>query len=414
MQPYLFDNTRETESIEFQAYYGLISKLKHRFQTYGYKQVRTSTFENYDLYHSVSGTVKRENMVKVIDQSGEVLVMRPDVTIPITRMNALSLQAETRLFYVLNVFRQYQEAAELKERLQAGIEHFGNGTPETDAEVMALAIHALKDLGFKDFKVEIGHAGFLKVVMKQLDLNPNQKDHLTTIIQSKNLAEIQPYLSELNIPNDTREILQAIPLLYGDPQNVLKQVLRLPLTSAMQDKIQYLSTLYTLLEIYDVTDSVVFDLGLINNMDYYSDVIFQGFVAGYGKPIMMGGRYDQLAEQFGTALPAVGFAFEIDRLLKALKQNNAHIDHTSSKTDMVIFYSQSQQNSALKYASCIRNAGYSVITHLGEKHEGPADSSSTTAYFYQTGNQFYSKETIQRFTSASELLSLLKIAIGDE
>src|SRR5699024_8038692 len=87
----------------------MISTLYHRFLTYGYQQIRTSTFESYDLYSTVAGTIPQDEMVKVIDPSGKVLVLRPDVTIPITQEIAsknATLQDAKRYFYVLDVFRQ--------------------------------------------------------------------------------------------------------------------------------------------------------------------------------------------------------------------------------------------------------------------------------------------------------------------
>src|SRR5699024_2144750 len=99
---------------------------KKRFETYGYKQIQTPAFEAYDVYSDLTGTVKKDDMIKVIDSSGKVLVLRPDVTIPITRMTALSnqpLQREKRYFYILDVFRQLSEENNQKEHTQAGVEY---------------------------------------------------------------------------------------------------------------------------------------------------------------------------------------------------------------------------------------------------------------------------------------------------
>src|SRR5699024_9946552 len=143
----------------------IITKLKKRFSTYGYKQVRTSTFETYDLYTQTNGLVNHNEMIKTIDPTGQVLVLRPDITIPITRQiasNETALTKELRYFYVLDVFRQSVNTTTNRESTQAGIEYFGNNNIEVDAEVIALAIHILRDLGFEQFKIELGHARFLQ------------------------------------------------------------------------------------------------------------------------------------------------------------------------------------------------------------------------------------------------------------
>ena len=72
-----------------------------------------------------------------------------------------------------------------------------------------------------------------------------------------------------------------------------------------------------ILKMYGLEQYIVMDLGLINHMGYYSGVIFQGYVEKFGKPVLMGGRYDRLGDEFGAALPAIGFACEIESLVKA-------------------------------------------------------------------------------------------------
>src|SRR5699024_9337811 len=74
-----FDNTNDSDVTFYQRRTQLLHALKNRFTTYGYKQIQTSTFEAYDLYTTVNGTIRPDEMIKVIDQSGKVMVMRPDV-----------------------------------------------------------------------------------------------------------------------------------------------------------------------------------------------------------------------------------------------------------------------------------------------------------------------------------------------
>src|SRR5699024_17572 len=87
----------------------IIQKLSDRFVTYGYQRIKTSAFEKYELYSNVNSSINRREMIKVIDHTGEVLVLRPDVTIPITQKLAQDFKkipSELRYFYVQDVFRQ--------------------------------------------------------------------------------------------------------------------------------------------------------------------------------------------------------------------------------------------------------------------------------------------------------------------
>src|SRR5699024_10008233 len=157
MQILTYDNTNDSDVTFYQRRTQLLHALKNRFTTYGYKQIQTTTLEAYELYTTINRTIRPDEMIRVVDQSGKVLVMRPDVTIPFTRkMDATYpyFTGEIRYFYVTDAFRQTPGETNNKERTQAGIEYFGNTSPEADADVLALAIHALKDLNLNNFTLE--------------------------------------------------------------------------------------------------------------------------------------------------------------------------------------------------------------------------------------------------------------------
>ena len=68
----------------------------------------------------------------------------------------------------------------------------------------------------------------------------------------------------------------------------------------------------------DVAARVIFDLGLVRNIGYYTGAVFDVYDPALGAPIGGGGRYDELLGRFGRSLPAVGFALGVDRLHLAL------------------------------------------------------------------------------------------------
>src|SRR5690625_2915701 len=165
-------NNYQTLNKKYQQRYSMISRLNNRFETYGYEQIEIPTYESYDLYTSIKGTVHRHDMVKTIDPSGEVLVLRPDVTIPIMKTiadeNQIDETAVYRYYYTLNVFRHSFGERQRQERTQSGVELLGDRSLEADAEVIALATDNLRDLSFSHFKIEIGHANFLKALVGNL------------------------------------------------------------------------------------------------------------------------------------------------------------------------------------------------------------------------------------------------------
>ena len=402
----IFDNTNDTSVVDFSKKSYLLNKIKKRFHTYGYRQMQTSALEAYALYQSISGTVHPDNMIKVIDPSGKILVLRPDVTIPITRMFASLKQVpapEQRLFYVSDVFRHSIEQAK-NEQTQAGIENFGPSTVELDAEVIALAIHTLQDLGFESFKLEIGQASFFRELLEQLNLANVEKEELQSLIQAKNISEMKRLLSRLEIQDDLSATIQQVPFLYGDFLEVIDRAYVIALNNQMKNKLLKLKQLYETLQMYEVESYVSLDLGLINNMDYYSDIIFQGFVEHVGKPVLMGGRYDQLADQLNAALPAIGFACDVDFLVEAMDQYGLFPD-LSTEIDVVLLYEETRQGDAIKSATMLRCQGYQVYVTSMENNL-PA---STRLISYQTDQQTIEDANHSlAFTSHDDLLQLLK------
>lgn len=402
-----FEVSRNKDVIDYQIREQLISKLKKRFSTYSYHQVRTSAFEEYDMYSSIKKTVNKDEMIKVIDSSGKVLVLRPDGTIPITRMTAVNSEVnenEERLFYVLDVFRQSNEDNIEKESTQAGVELFGNKKPDSDAEVIMLAVHTLKDIGFNSFKIEIGHAGFFKELIEQANLTVQELQQLQELIQSKNIAEMEPFLKRLEISHALQEALYTIPLLYGNPNQVLEQTKSIIRNEKMQEIYQNLLEVMKVLEDYQIAEHITLNLGLINNMYYYTDIIFQGFVENIGKPVLMGGRYDHLSEQFGKKMPAIGFAYEIDFLLTAMKQHQL-TEQAGQPKPLHISYEANARREALKASLALRNYGFPVITKCNDQKQADVLFTNTKKSLHLNGHE-------QEFSTTKELIDILSLKTG--
>ncbi|NYF25335.1 ATP phosphoribosyltransferase regulatory subunit [Sporosarcina sp. JAI121] len=385
----------------------IIKTINKRFTTYGYKRIKTSAFEQYDLYSKVKSSINQNEMIKVIDHTGQVLVLRPDVTIPITRelaQNFPDLSSELRYFYVQEVFRQPIDRNDSIERTQAGIEYFCESSAEADAEVIALGCHLMKDLGFNDIKIELGHAGFFNELVRGLPLTPLQIDQLKSLIQAKNVVEIGPFLKSLEIKDEVREVIERIPFLYGNPADVIERTKGIALTEKIQDTLDYLMDIFSILKLYGLEQYIVMDLGLINHMGYYSGVIFQGYVEKFGKPVLMGGRYDGLGAEFGTALPAIGFACEIESLVKATESREVT---SRLPIDIKITYADSRLEQAISIANELRERNYSVLSFSERKEHADLRQSVYSICLEKESNSFLYKGKNVQFSNLKELLELL-------
>lgn len=407
---YLYHNTENdlvinVEKIHYRRQ--VINKLKHRFLTYGYNEIYTSTFEHYDLYANMNGTVNHNEMLKTIDNTGQVLVLRPDITIPITQQIALNnkeLHEDLRYFYVLDVFRQTAETRDYREKTQAGVEYFGNPSPEADAEIIALAIHLLEDIQVHHFKIELGHAGFFKQLVHEMNLQKQDLHELKQYIEAKNITEIEQFLNRLSVTPDVKEIVTSLPFLYGNPLEVIEKAKQLPLNDELKNTLQNISEIYHVLRSYGVEQHVVIDLSLINHMDYYSDMIFQGFIQDVGKPILMGGRYNTLADQFGADIPAIGFAYDIDLLLSGVESTALR---KMTEIDITIIYEKDEENIALKLANDFRNEQMHVVTYVNSVRKNRIPTSTFTIKVMKKGYVLINGKEQIPFKSIADAIDIL-------
>ncbi len=338
-----------------------IKQLTSRFSTYGFSQISTSTFEDYDSYMRLQGTVETNEMIKTIDHTGNILALRSDATIPITEQLIREQQShmtEKRYFYVLDVFRYPVSSMKPKENTQAGIECFGSNGIETDAEIIALAMHTLIDINRPSYTLEIGHAGFFERCISALDLSKEKRNTLKKILQTKNMGELKQFLMTIQVADDWKQVLELIPRLYGEPLKIIELVRSTiddPIIHTQMDQFEKLNEL---LEAYDLASHVVIDLSLMNHMDYYSDIIFQGFIHNVGKPVLMGGRYNNLTAHFGSSMPAIGFACDVDAIVASEHEDDLYV-HT---IDIGILQTEETFKDSLSLATYLRDAGWSTRT----------------------------------------------------
>ncbi|MBB4824382.1 ATP phosphoribosyltransferase regulatory subunit [Sporosarcina luteola] len=380
----------------------VVEKVSQRFEAYGYHKVRTPAFEAYDLYSKIDSSIPRRDMIKVIDPTGEVLVLRPDVTIPITK--ELShvygrLTSERRYYYIQEVFRQTGPNLSPIEHTQAGVEFFGCSSPEADAETIALAVRTLKDLQFAGIKIEIGYPALLDSLIEQMNMDSRQNSQLRQLILSKNVAELQGLLRELKIDGQLAAAVETITQVYGRPEHVAAKLAGLGLNSYIDGIVEYIQEVCRLLEIYGCKEEIILDFSLLNNMDYYSGLIFQGYVEGIGRPVVMGGRYDKLGEAFEADLPAIGFAIEIKPIVESIE---GKMIVAPASRSVGIYYGRAELEEAIVLAEQLRDWHYQVVISPLQNQE-KNDSSAYTVLLQKEGNAILTNEESHQSLTTAEV-----------
>lgn len=332
------------------------------FSKYGYLPVTSPTFEYNDVFCGMGG-VKDNRVFKFLDKDGSLLVLRPDMTPAIARIAATAYSKKDlplKFCYIEGMFRTNENyQGKLREFTQAGIEFLGINSIEADAEVVSVAINSLLEVGVSNFKIDLGHALFLKGVIEESNVSDDIASEIQKNIIKKNYVAVNE-LAE-NISNeDIKYILQELPLLIGD-LNVIDNVKNKVSNEKSIEAINYLTELYSILSEMGFADYVSFDLGVIGSMDYYTGLIFRGYAKGSGASILDGGRYDNMVEQFGANMPAVGFALKVNELMKTMDLSVA------DSSNYLIVYNKADRINAFKTADILRKNNISVeCSFLGD------------------------------------------------
>ncbi len=312
-QDRLFEECQERRQVQ--------NALTALFRSQGYREVSTPEVEFYDLFIQSGSPLPQEQMLKIIDRGGRIMVMRPDCTTPIARMAAAKLKdlsQPQKLYYDETVFRSdRQHKGSRGEIAQCGVELLGAQGLEADVQVLSLAADSLEHAGLSRFQIEIGHMGFFRELTGALGLSREETEELRDLMEDKNYAALTDHLAPYLNAAPGRA-LQRLPYLFGGVE-VLDEAEALFPSSAV---IPYLRALYQRLTETGDAKRFRFDLGLVHQIEYYTGVIFRGYAQGAGDAVLSGGRYDNLLSAFGVDAPATGFAADVDAICGCLRDRS--------------------------------------------------------------------------------------------
>lgn len=280
----------------------------------GYQRVDTPLIEFEDVFQTdeIEGVLYR-----FFDKQGRLLVLRPDMTMPIGRVAATAgIQPPLKLSYSGRVFRFNNEmTGEQNELTQAGIELIGFSSVKAELECISCAVDILTELNIPNFHFELGHAGILDEVAGYLELNTEEKRTFKELLSNKNLSALDAFIEQH--PSDLDDFVKELPKLFGEIQEVLNKAEKmLPEETRIAPILTEISQMAQLIVSTHPDISLTVDLGSVALMDYYTGILFNGYADLVPEVFLRGGRYDHLVEQFGhTRIPAVGLGINLDTLV---------------------------------------------------------------------------------------------------
>ena len=300
----------------------LESALAGLFEQRGYNEIIPPTLEYYDTFLRTGNTLPEEEMYKVVDRDGRILVMRPDLTTPIARVYATKLKqapVPQRLYYIQNIFRSgHSLKGQDTEITQAGVELIGTNDFKSDLEILSLAVKSLEICSLKRFHIEIGHSGLFRALVRQLDCGDETAEEIRRYTEQKNFAALSDLLDKYRHMPAMHSLTKLIGMFGGE--EILSEARALSDDEESRQCIDYLESLYRELKLAGMEEYIRFDLGLVNRISYYTGIVFLGYAEGIGEPVLAGGRYDGLTAVFGVEAPATGFGINLNSILKQLPQ----------------------------------------------------------------------------------------------
>ncbi len=283
---------------------------------YGYRRIDTPAFEDTELFARTSGQgsdVVQKEMYTFEDRGGRSLTLRPEATAPIARaylQHGLHREPQPQKLYTVGPMWRYSapQRGRYREHWQVSVEAIGSDDPAVDAEIVQLYDTWLRNLGVKDYALQLNSIGDRQCRPAYLEL-------------------LEAWLDEHDgvLDDEARDKRRTSPLRVFDVKSpaVLEALAAAPKIgeSLCADCERHFATVRGLLDAYGVRYELV--PTLVRGLDYYTRTTweFVGPDEGAQSSISGGGRYDYLVEEIGGApTPGVGFGAGIERLLLAMPE----------------------------------------------------------------------------------------------
>ena len=286
------------------------------FESRGYGEVSTPAIE-YDEVLARGDGRTAGSAYRFFDESGDLLALRSDMTVPIARLAATRYAgAETplRFCYLASAFRAVRpQRGQMREFAQAGVELIGAPAPDGTAEVVEVLEASLDAAGLDRAVIGLGDADLYRQLLAELGIEGAARDSVLERLAMHDLVGLEAELSALEgIGAEQVETCVTLSQLRGGPE-VLDKARSLG-GAAVERATARIGETYEALAARGAADRVQIDLGLLRDLGYYSGAILEVYDPALGHVLGGGGRYDQLLKRFGLDLPAAGFALYVERL----------------------------------------------------------------------------------------------------
>ncbi|MGL4639360.1 MAG: histidine--tRNA ligase [Shewanella sp.] len=354
--------------------------LRLSVSAYGYSEIRTPIVENTDLFKRSIGEVTdivEKEMYTFADNNGDSLTLRPEGTASTVRAgneNGLLYNQEQRLWYMGPMFRHERpQKGRYRQFNQFGVEVYGIGSADIDAEVLMLSARLWEKLGISE------HVS--------LQLNTLGDPAERAVYREALIAFLEQHKEALD--EDSKRRMYTNPLRVLDSKDANVQAILANAPELMdflgEESKTHFSQLRELLDAVGIQYTI--NPRLVRGLDYYNRTVFEWVTSSLGSQgtVLAGGRYDGLVAQLGGKdTPAVGFAMGLERIVLLLETLELTKDIPAAVDVYVTAMTDACLIEAIKVAEELRAdlPNLKVMSHCGggnlKKQMKRADKSGAT------------------------------------
>ena len=352
---------REYLPPESQSFEWVREQLISPAKAAGYQLMELPVFEDTNLFTRGVGEstdVVSKEMYTFEDRGGRSITLRPEGTAGVMRAviesNLDRGQLPVKVWYSGQFFRaERPQAGRYRQFYQVGIEAIGIDDPALDAEVIAIADRGFKNLGLKNYRLEITSLGDAQS-------------------RAAHRVELLTYISGLQLDEATAARAAINPLrLFDDKRPEMQEAMaKAPLL------LDFLSTEsaqnFAQVQSYLTAMGIAFTINprMVRGLDYYTGTTFEfihpdlGAQSGIGG----GGRYDGLMETLGgQALSGIGFGLGVDRALLAAIAESTVPNQEFTSDLFIIPLGDDSKSEALTIAQTLRTSGIRTELAFGDR-----------------------------------------------
>ncbi|MEG1775076.1 MAG: ATP phosphoribosyltransferase regulatory subunit [Clostridia bacterium] len=334
----------------------LVLSLRALYEGCGYVRFPMRRFEEYAFYLENKSFLTSESVLSFTNANGRLMALKPDVTLSIVKRAHAGSEGVEKLYYHESVYRVAATDHEFTEIEQIGVELLGDIDLYGTGEVLRLAIESLRGTGLA-YVLDVSHMGFAGGLMAAAGLEGERREAAFRLVRHKNAHELRAMLLAWQVAPFYAERIAALPTLAGSVPETLKRAADLAVGSEMTQAIGDLSKLYGVLEALGLQACVRLDFSILNDLDYYSGLVFQGYASGAPRAVLSGGRYDPLMRKLGKQGGGLGFALYLDELKHALA-----VPCEYDADVLALYCAQDSAAAVLAAAETLRASGLRVLT----------------------------------------------------